>query len=415
MTLIRFLRDNAPFLAAGALLSFGSSFGQTFFISVFAGEIRAAFGLSHGAWGAIYTLGTTASALVMIWAGVLTDRFRARALGPAAMALLALGCLSMAILPGSWGWALPVAIFVLRFAGQGMLTHIAVVAMARWFAAGRGKALSIASMGVALGQAVLPVLFVAGLALFDWRLLWVGAAALSLLAVPLARGLLRQERTPQSVAAESQSLGMEGRHWTRSRAVKHWLFWMLVPALLGPPAWGTALFFQQVHLAEVKPWSLGQWVALMPLFTAMTIGANFATGAALDRLGTARLMPFLMAPWTVAFLVLSQADGLGLAALGLVFAGIGGGAQAVLPGAFWAEFYGTRHIGAIKSAAAAVMVFGTAIGPGVSGALIDRGIDFPDQMLGIAAYLGLAGLLMAWGVRRAAPLLPAREVLRAAA
>ena len=90
MTLIRFLRDNAPFLAAGALLSFGSSFGQTFFISIFAGEIRAEFGLSHGAWGGIYTLGTTFSALVMIWAGGLTDRFRARRLGPAAMALLAL-------------------------------------------------------------------------------------------------------------------------------------------------------------------------------------------------------------------------------------------------------------------------------------------------------------------------------------
>ncbi|EYD73175.1 MFS transporter [Limimaricola hongkongensis] len=415
MSLIRFLRDNAPFLAAGALLSFGSSFGQTFFISVFAGDIRAAFDLSHGAWGGIYTLGTTASALVMIWAGGLTDRFRARALGPAAMALLALGCLGMAVLPGGWAVALPLVIFVLRFAGQGMMTHISVVAMARWFAAGRGKALSIASMGVALGQAVLPVVFVAGLAVADWRLLWAAAAGLSLAAMPLALWLLRRERTPQSIAQHSQSLGMEGRHWTRNAAVTHWLFWMLVPALLGPPAWGTALFFQQVHLAELKPWSLGQWVALMPLFTAATIGANLVTGAALDRFGTARLMPWLMAPWTVAFLVLSQADGLGMAALGLAIAGIGGGVQAVLPGAFWAEFYGTRHIGAIKSAAAAVMVFGTAIGPGVSGLLIDRGIGFPDQMLGIAAYLGGAGLLLAWGVRRAARLLPVAGAARRAA
>ena len=39
--------------------------------------------------------------------------------------------------------------------------------------------------------------------------------------------------------------------------------------------------------------------------------------------------------------------------------------------AFWAEFYGTRHIGAIKAMAAALMVFGSAIGPGLTGALID--------------------------------------------
>jgi len=52
MPFIAFLRANAPFLAAGFLLSLLSTFGQTVFISIFAGEIRNLFGLSHGAWGA---------------------------------------------------------------------------------------------------------------------------------------------------------------------------------------------------------------------------------------------------------------------------------------------------------------------------------------------------------------------------
>ena len=63
MPILAFLRDNAPWLTAGVLLTFLSSFGQTFFISIFAGHIREAFDLSHGQWGGIYTLGTTASAL----------------------------------------------------------------------------------------------------------------------------------------------------------------------------------------------------------------------------------------------------------------------------------------------------------------------------------------------------------------
>src|SRR6056297_2918334 len=54
-SLLDFVRTNAPWLAAGFLLTFASSFGQTFFISVFAGEIRATYGLSHGDWGAIYS------------------------------------------------------------------------------------------------------------------------------------------------------------------------------------------------------------------------------------------------------------------------------------------------------------------------------------------------------------------------
>jgi hypothetical protein len=54
-------------LLAGALLTLVSSFGQTFFISLFAGESRKTFNLSHGDWGAIYGFGTFASAIVLIW------------------------------------------------------------------------------------------------------------------------------------------------------------------------------------------------------------------------------------------------------------------------------------------------------------------------------------------------------------
>ncbi|MCH9825026.1 MAG: MFS transporter, partial [Alphaproteobacteria bacterium] len=89
MDTLSFLRLNVRWLAAGALLMFMSSFGQTFFISIFAGEIRAEFGLSHGEWGGIYALGTLASAIVMVWSGGLTDRFRVRTLGPVVLVCLA--------------------------------------------------------------------------------------------------------------------------------------------------------------------------------------------------------------------------------------------------------------------------------------------------------------------------------------
>ena len=61
------LTNNSRWLLAGALLTLVSSFGQTFFISLFAGESRKTFNLSHGDWGAIYGFGTFASAIVLIW------------------------------------------------------------------------------------------------------------------------------------------------------------------------------------------------------------------------------------------------------------------------------------------------------------------------------------------------------------
>lgn len=399
-----FLRANAPFLAAGALMTFMSSFGQTFFISIFAGEIRAEFGLSHGEWGGIYMIGTSVSALVMIWAGVLTDHFRVRVLGPVILLGLACACLIMAT--NQWAWALAGVIFLLRFFGQGMSTHIAVVAMARWFVATRGRALSIANLGFSFGEALLPLIFVAAMAMIDWRILWFVAAGVSLLGIPVLFWLLGKERTPGQFIESAASLGMDARHWTRAEALRHPLFWVMVPSILGMSAFGTAFFFHQVHYAGLKGMSHVQLVAFFPLFTGMSIGAMIVSGWALDRLGTARLIPFYLFPAAIAFLFFALTGGpIGLF-LGLFFFALSAGANATLPNAFWAEFYGTAHIGAIKALATAVMVLGSAIGPGLTGVLIDIGIDLGPQYIGVAIYFTLTTLLLLWGVKRAARSLP---------
>lgn len=396
MNLIGFLRGNAPFLLAGALLSFTSSYGQTFFISIFAGEIMKSFSLTDGQWGLIYTIGTTASAITMVWAGALTDRYRVRALANVVGPGLALACLAMAAVSGPV--VLVFVIFALRLFGQGLFSHLAVVAMARWFLGRRGLALSIAAMGFAFGQAVLPVAFAAAMSSVGWRWLWVVAAALVLATLPVLAMLLRQERTPQAAAESTPSAGMDGRHWTRNETIRHPLFWFSIPLLLGPPAWGTALFFQQVHFAAVKGWALVEYVALMPVFTAVSIAATFTTGALIDRFGTSRLMVLYMLPFAAGFLLLWDAQDLLGAAIGLSVLALGVGAQATLPSSYWAEFFGTRHIGAIKATAGAIMVFGSAIGPGISGWMIDAGHTFEDQLPWIAAYFVFAAGMIALGI-----------------
>ncbi|WP_299661249.1 MFS transporter [uncultured Ruegeria sp.] len=394
-----FLARNANWLGAGVLLTFLSSFGQTFFISVFAGEIRAEFGLSHGAWGGLYSLGTTASALAMIWAGGLTDIFRVRVLGPTVLAGLALAALAMAL--NVWLILLPVVIFLLRLFGQGMSSHLAAVAMARWFTATRGKALSIATLGYAVGEALLPLIFVAAMAFLDWRFLWGLAVGITLLGIPVLIRLLREERTPQSLSTKASSTGMQSRHWTRREALLNPLFWYMTPAILAPSAFITALFFHQVHLAEIKGWPHIQLVALFPFFTGVSILSMFAAGWALDKWGTARMMPYYQLPMAVGFVVLSASTSIGGALIGMVFLALTAGAHNPLPSAFWAEFYGTRHIGAIKAMAAAVMVLGSAIGPGLTGVLIDLGISLDTQFIWIAAFFVWVCVMVRIGITRA--------------
>ncbi len=404
MSFASFLRANAPWLSAGVLLAFLSSFGQTFFISIFAGEIREAFDLSHGAWGGLYAFGTTASAVAMIWAGALTDKMRARELGTIVLVFLGLSCLFMAVNP-VW-FLLPVVIFCLRFGGQGMAMHIALVSMTRWFVAARGRALSIAGLGFAIGEAILPMIFVACLALIDWRLLWVVVALIAFAGIPVLRRLLVTERTPQSIAKEVQSRGMNDADWTRRDVYSHWLFWFMIPALLGPSAFGTAFFFHQVHYAEVKGFTHLELVALFPVFTGTAVGAMVASGWLLDRLGTPRLIPWFQVPLVLAFACYGAGSALGWTLAGMVLMGLTTGAGATLPNAYWAEFYGTRHVGAIKALAAAVMVLGSALGPGITGVGLDMGIGIETQFFAVSGFFVFTTVMMLIGVSRARKLLP---------
>ena len=406
MPFLIFLRTNAAWLAAGALLAFLSAFGQTYFIAVFAGEIRAELRLSHSAWGGIYSLATMTSAAIMLWAGALTDRYRVRSLGTAMLVCLALACLAMAALPGVW--ALFPTLLALRFFGQGMTVQTAMVAMARWFVASRGRALAVASLGFSTAEVVLPLTFVAALGHVGWRWLWVVAAAVILALTPLVWPLLRTERTPQSIARANPSPGMEGRDWTRPEVLRHRLFWMAAPALMACPVFVTMIFFTQVEFAQVKGWSHVAFVALFPVSTVAGIAGMFLAGWAIDRVGTARILPLALLPLLVALLLLSLTQGGVPIALAMALTGLSQASMGTLASAFWAEFYGTRHIGAVKALGGSIMVLGTAIGPGASGLLLDAGISLPAILLGNAGIVALSVLLIAAGIASVAGRLPPR-------
>ncbi len=389
-----FIRENAPFLAVGVLLSFLSSFGQTFVIAVFAGEIRAEFGLSHGDWGVIYMIGTGASAAVMVFAGGLTDRFRVRSLGIATVGLLALACLAMAF--NTYASALVVVIFALRFFGQGMASHISVVAISRWFIKTRGRALAISALGFMLAEAAMPLTFAWLKSFVHWRHIWIGCAVFAVLMMPVLWRLLRLERTPQSVTKSESALGMDSKHWTRMEALRHPLFWALVPAMSLFPAFATAFWFHQVHFAAIKGWDHISLVAVFPLGTFTFMASTFLFGWAIDRFGAGRLLPLYLLPLAAAFVVHWYAPTVAWAALGVILMGFAGGGQATLPAAVWSGYYGTAHIGSIKSAATALMVLGSAIGPGLSGWLIDVGFGFEQQLLFYATsfVIGAAGMVL---------------------
>jgi sugar phosphate permease len=274
--------------------------------------------------------------------------------------------------------------------------------MGRWFRGNRGRAVAIASLGFSLGEGLLPLTFVVLTGVIGWRGGWVAAAAvLAFFVAPSLLALLKRERSPQSMSELHHTTGLGGCHWTRRDAMGHWLFWTMTPGLLAPSFMTTALFFHQVHLAGVKGWPLASYVATYPLYSIMVVLANFTSGSIADRFGAARLLPFYLLPMGVGLTVMGLAEAFWLGPLALVLSAVTQGASQAMIGSIWPEYFGTRHLGAIRAFVIAATVLSTAIGPGITGVLIDWGISFETQCLWMSAYVVIVSLFFV-GVARAA-------------
>lgn len=394
-----FLRDNARWLGAGALLMWLSCFGQTFFFAIFSAEIRAAHGLSHGEWGAIYAAGTAAAAAVMIWTGGLADRFGPRPLALVALAGMALGCAALALVPTVW--ALPAIVFAIRIAGQGMVPHVAVVAISRWFVATRGRALAVATLGFQLGEATLPLIFVAAKRVVDWHVLWMVAAGIILVALwPVAR-LLALDRAPRAGEIAATSVpGIGGQHWTRAEVLRQPMFWALMPGLAGFPALVSAFWFHQVAFAEEKGWSHLAFVSMLPIGTAAFVAGTALFGWAMDRFGARRLLPVYLLPMVAGMALAGGTASVPGLATAFILMGVTGGGQATVASAAWAELYGTRNVGAIRGAVIAIFVLASALGPFAAGAAMDAGLALSTQLAGYALWFAAASAVIALALQR---------------
>lgn len=389
--MLTFIRDNARWLAGGFLLTFLSSFGQTFFIALSAGDLRAAFDLSHGEFGGLYMVATLASAATLPFIGRIVDILTVRATVTIVAPALALACLGMALVPSVW--LLVLVIYALRLFGQGMMTHTALTAMGRWYAAQRGRAVSLVALGHQAGEMVLPPLVAAlVIAGIGWRSVWGAAAAVLLLVgLPLARSLMAAERVP-----ETPRVGLAGstRDWSRGEVLRDPAFWVMMAGVLAPAFIGTTVFFHSVYIVELRDWSPVTFAFGFTIMGAFTIGAGLLTGMAIDRFGSPRILPLFTIPLSAACFVLGTASGEWAIAAFFTLLGVSYGISQTLFGALWPEIYGSRHLGAIRSTIVSMMVFATAAGPGITGALIDGGIDLPTQMTAMGAYCVAIGVVL---------------------
>lgn len=396
----RFITSHRRFLAFGLIAAALSGFGQTFFISMFSEPIRETFDLGHGGFGLYFGAATLASSLAVIWLGRLLDRIDLRLFAAASLAGLASGALLIGLAESAI--ILIAALFLLRLCGQGLMTHMALSSMARYFEAERGRALSIATLGLPIAEAMLPASAVALMAIMYWQHVWLWVAVALLLAgIPTLQWLLHGHGARRRKLDREQAEQTQQTRWRRRDVLRDKRLYFYLPAIVAAPTAVTFLFFHQAQIAEEHGWNLELMAGSFFGFAGAHVLGLIAGGPWVDRISAQRALPLALVPLGSGLVLAALFSGAWVVPAYMTLAGLSAGFGAPAMNALWAELYGVHNLGAIRALAHSTMTMMTAISPPVTGMMIDWGIPTKGIISGLAVYVAIASILAVLANKRA--------------
>ncbi len=386
---------NKKIIIFGFIFTFFSSFGQSFFLGLFNAPIRNELGITHGQFGNIYAMATIFSSALLIWVGKKIDEYQIFYYSFFVIILLFLSSLFFSFINSIF--LLTIGIFLMRFSGQGLMSHTSTTTISRFFEKSRGKALSTIWFGLSSAEFILPVFVTYFFVIYSWRTVWQGIAIIIILFLPIVIfNTIRSIKLESREKDQNPKINLKIKSWRRIEVIKDFRFYIVSLNMLAMPWVATGVFVYQSFITESKMWSIYTIPKAFMVYSITSIITLFFSGFLVDKFTSRKLIPLMNIPLLFAMLVLFYYEQEISAFIFLGLIGVSNGLANVLGSSTWAEIYGVKYIGSIKALTTALMVFSTAFGTAVFGVLIDSGYDIENIALisGIYVIVSLALLVL---------------------
>jgi MFS family permease len=274
-------------------------------------------------------------------------------------------------------------------------------AIAAWFDKDRGLALGIAIAGVGLGVAVMPQIASYLIAVYGWRIAFVGLGG-AILVFGFIPALLFVREPPTLPERQITATSRVVQGATYGEAVLHtWQFWAMTIAFFLAVVAVNGTLTQVVALLSDR--GISRLVAVSALSAsgiALTVG-RIISGWSLDRVHGPYIACAFFATAAVGIALLASGAGGSVPFIGTVLCGLGIGAEVDLMAFFISRYFGLRSFGAIYGTLFALFSLGNGVGPWLMGlSYVHAGSYVPMMIAFVVALAAACGLLLPLGPYR---------------
>ena len=362
-------------------------------------ELRRQFGWSKTLFSAAFVGTRAGSALIGPLQGSALRRWGTKRIMRIGAMFVLLGFAGLAAIETKTHFfiALSVAAFGMSLAGFLTITS----ALVQWFERKRARALSMQTMGFAVGGFAGPLLVV-GFETFGWRPTMIASGIALSLAITLASTIIGIDRNssdeptdgiPTERLAElpARAEGVNDDHFTAGEALRTHSFWMIS---LGH---GSALIVVSASIAHIALYltedrgfgarDAALIAGAIPVFQFIGTGLGGVLG---DRINKRLIIGTAMCAHTIGLLLMTWVESTLTIAAFVVLHGLAWGSRGPLMQAIRADYFGTTHFAAIMGWSSIVVTIGTVTGPLLAGVLADATGDYRAGFT-VIAILAFAG------------------------